>query len=52
MWAAVFGHEDAAQQLIARGADAALKDAEGMTALDWAVKNKREKVVALLQGTK
>lgn len=52
MWAAVFGHEEAAQRLLARGADARLKDAEGKTALDWAITNKREKVVALLQGTR
>ena len=49
MWAAVFGHEDAAKRLLERGADPALKDVDGMTALDWAIRNKREKVVALLQ---
>src|SRR6185503_551080 len=49
MWAAVFGHEDAARRLLERGADPSLKDNEGMTARDWAIKNKREKLVALLQ---
>ena len=49
MWAAVFGHEDAARWLIEHGADPSLKDNDGMTARDWAIKNKREKLVALLQ---
>ena len=49
MWAAVYGHEDAARWLIEHGADPSLKDNDGMTARDWAIKNKREKLVALLQ---
>ena len=49
MWAGVFGHKEAARRLIERGADVSLKDNDGMTARDWAIKNKREKVVALLQ---
>ena len=49
MWAAVYGHEDAARWLMEHGADSSLKDNDGMTARDWAVRNKREKLVALLQ---
>jgi ankyrin repeat protein len=49
MWAAVYGHEDAARWLIEHGADPSLKDNDGMTARDWAIKNKRDKLVALLQ---
>jgi uncharacterized protein len=49
MWAAVFGHEDAARRLLERGADPSLKDADGLTARDWAIRNKRDKLVALLQ---
>ena len=49
MWAAVYGHEDAARWLIEHGADPSLKDNDGMTARDWAIRNKREKLVALLQ---
>jgi ankyrin repeat protein len=52
MWAAVFGNETAAARLLERGADASLKDADGMTALDWARKNKRDKAVAVLQRAK
>ncbi len=32
MWAAVFGHDDAARLLLSRGADASLKDNDGITA--------------------
>jgi ankyrin repeat protein len=49
MWAAVFGHEEASRRLIERGADASLKDNDGLTARDWAIKNKRQRVVAVLQ---
>ena len=48
MWAAVFGNEVAAVRLLERGANPALKDEDGMTALDWARKNKHESVVRLL----
>ena len=50
MWAAVFGNEAAARLLLSRGADASLKDVDGVTAFEWAVRNKREKVVVLLRG--
>ncbi len=52
MWAAVFGNEEAARRLLKHGADPSLKDNDGMTARDWAIKNKREKVAALLQGAR
>ena len=52
MLAAAFGNEDAANRLIERGADASLKDADGHTALDWAVKNKHDSVVVLLQRSR
>ena len=48
MWTAVFGNESAAVRLLERGANAKSKDTDGMTALDWARKNKRQKLVALL----
>jgi uncharacterized protein len=50
MWAAVYGHQDAAQLLLSRGADASMKDNDGITAAEWAVRNKRENVVLLLRG--
>jgi uncharacterized protein len=49
MWAAVYGHEEAAQLLLSRGADASLKDNDGNTAADWAVRNKRAEVVQVLR---
>jgi uncharacterized protein len=52
MWSAVFGNEEAARRLLKHGADPSLKDNDGMTARDWAIKNKRQKVAALLQGAR
>jgi len=52
MWAAVYGHGAAARRLLEHGADPKLKDAEGFTARDWAIKNKREDVARLLQRTR
>jgi len=49
MWSAVYGHDDAVRLLLSRGADASLKDSDGVTAAEWAVRNKREKVVQLLK---
>ena len=50
MWTAVFGHDEAARLLLSRGADASLKDNEGVTAAEWAVRNKRENVRVILKG--
>ena len=50
MWAAVYGNDEAARLLLNRGADASLKDNDGITAAQWAVRNKRDSVVALLRG--
>jgi ankyrin repeat protein len=50
MWAAVYGNDDAARLLLSRGADASLKDNEGITAVQWAVRNKRDSVVPILRG--
>jgi ankyrin repeat protein len=49
MWAAVFGNEPVAVLLLERGANPALKDADGMTALDWANRNNRETIVRMLK---
>ena len=52
MWAAVYGHQEAAQLLLERGADPALKDNEGVTASAWAAKNKRDDVAQMLRDAK
>ena len=45
MWAAVYGQPARRRELLlSRGADASLKDNDGITAAEWAVRNKREKV--------
>jgi ankyrin repeat protein len=49
MWSAVYGHDDAARLLLSRGADASLKDSDGITAAEWAVRNKRDSVIQLLK---
>ena len=49
MWAAVYGNEEAVTELLRVGADKSLKDEDGVTALMWAVKNNRTKVVQLLK---
>jgi ankyrin repeat protein len=49
MWAAVYGNEEAARLLLSRGADALVKDNDGITALEWAARNKRDKIVHLLR---
>jgi ankyrin repeat protein len=35
--------------LLSRGADASLKDSDGITAAEWAVRNKRDSVIQLLK---
>jgi len=52
MWAAVYGNEKVTSLLLAHNADATVRDEEGKTALDWAIKNKRTKVIEILRNTK
>jgi ankyrin repeat protein len=49
MWAGVYGHKEAARVLIEKGADAGLKDEQGLTASAWAAKNKRDELAELLR---
>ena len=49
MWAGTYGQEEAAQVLLENGADAALKDEDGMTASAWAAKNNRDDMARLLR---
>jgi ankyrin repeat protein len=46
----VFGNDDAVRLLLSRGADASLKDNDGITALEWASRNNRQSIVSLLRG--
>ena len=48
MWAAIYDHEDVARLLLEKGADPSLKDEDGLTAAAWAAKNKRDRMVQLL----
>jgi ankyrin repeat protein len=48
MWAGSYGHEEVTRLLLERGADASLKDGDGMTASAWAARNKRDDVARLL----
>ena len=50
MWTAVYGNDDAARLLLSRGANASVKDNDGITAAEWAVRNKRDNVASLLRG--
>jgi ankyrin repeat protein len=50
MWAAVYGNDNVVTELLKQGADPSLKDEDGVTALQWAVKNNRTNVVRVLQG--
>jgi ankyrin repeat protein len=47
--AACFGHFALAQKLLGLGADAAMRDAAGQDAADWAEKGGHEKIAALLR---
>jgi ankyrin repeat protein len=49
MWAAVYGNEQAVEALLKHHADTTSKDEDGLTALDWAIKNKRTKVIEILK---
>jgi ankyrin repeat protein len=49
MWAAVYGNDDAVKELLKAGADKSLKDEDGKTARDWAIKNNRTRVVEVLR---
>jgi uncharacterized protein len=51
MWAAVYGNQQVAKVLLEHKAKPTIKDNHGMTALDWAVKNKRMKVIEVLQSS-
>lgn len=48
VWAARSGHEAAVEALLARGADATLKDGEGRSAFDWAIAGGFPAVIRLL----
>ncbi|KAF2877987.1 hypothetical protein BDV95DRAFT_588977 [Massariosphaeria phaeospora] len=48
--AAQGGHVDIVQELLARGADTGIVDGEGRTALTWAKKKKRKRVVEILEA--
>jgi ankyrin repeat protein len=50
MYVASAGHAELVSELLKAGADPKLKDKDGMTALAWAAKYKRDNVVALLKG--
>jgi len=52
MYASAWGDTRAAQFLLIRGASPRTPDVEGLTALDWAARNGREDVVAILGSTK
>jgi hypothetical protein len=52
MWAAVYGNHQVVETLLDHHADPASKDEDGMTALDWAKRNNRPKVIAVLQRKK
>lgn len=49
IYAASYGYADIAQELIKAGAKKDLKDAKGRTALDWAKKNNKNEIIAVLQ---
>eukprot|EP00042_Codosiga_hollandica_P034654 m.244592 g.244592 ORF g.244592 m.244592 type:complete len:264 (+) comp54465_c0_seq8:136-927(+) len=50
MWAVYVGPKDPVQVLLARGANARLQDAQGLTALDYARREGKADVVAILEG--
>ncbi len=50
IYVAAGGHADLAAELLQAGADPKLKDEDGMTALDWAVKTKHPEVAAVLKA--
>jgi ankyrin repeat protein len=50
MWAAVYGNAEAVRLLLSRGADASLKDVDGVTAAEWAARNNRHNAVQVLKG--
>jgi hypothetical protein len=49
MRAAKYSHVDILRVLLARGADVHLRDDEGISALDWARRNYRDDIVAILK---
>jgi ankyrin repeat protein len=49
IWAAKEGEAEVVRQLLAAGAQRELRDSEGLAALDWAVREQRTVVIALLQ---
>eukprot|EP00042_Codosiga_hollandica_P034646 m.244605 g.244605 ORF g.244605 m.244605 type:complete len:242 (+) comp54465_c0_seq10:136-861(+) len=49
MWAVYVGPKDPVQVLLARGANARLQDAQGLTALDYARREGKADVVAILE---
>ncbi|PKM43292.1 MAG: hypothetical protein CVV05_15710 [Gammaproteobacteria bacterium HGW-Gammaproteobacteria-1] len=49
IWAAKEGEIDVVRQLLAAGAQRDLRDGEGMSALDWALREQRAAVAALLR---
>jgi ankyrin repeat protein len=50
IYVAAAGHKEVVRELLNRGANPKLKDREGKTALDWALKYDRKEVAALLKG--
>ena len=50
MWAAVYGYTDAVRLLLENGADARLQDVDGVTAAQWADKNKRTEIAQILRA--
>ena len=49
MWAAAYGHDEIVQALLNKGADARIKDVDGLTAGGWAAKNGRGNLAMLLR---
>ena len=49
LYAAIRGHKEIAELLIAKGADVYAKDNRGETPLDWAIRLKHPETAALLR---